>query len=301
MKFNSLGSSNASDYAAAGKAVADSAARTFAVQRKYGPDYGELSKVAMKTQAEENIAAMNAEAKVTKAGINAVAKSADAQIQAEASLRVNKSKIKGKMAGSLAAIGLAAGGGGRSSSRDRRPRPTPPMLEATPAKPDYSSIRDRNQQMRDRWRNQGNDGGGGSTPSSGSPSPSGSSRSQITPQPYEGGAQLSQAQIKQLAIDAGWSPEDAHQVSAIAMAESSGNSRAHNPNRNTGDNSFGIMQINMIDGMGPERRSQFGIDSNEQLFDPRTNMRAARAIYESQGWGAWGAYSNGSYSQFMKR
>ena len=111
---------------------------------------------------------------------------------------------------------------------------------------------------------------------------------------------LTQGQLKQLALDAGWNEADAHLVSAIAMAESSGRSTAHNPNRDTGDNSYGIMQINMIDGMGPERRRQFGIDSNEQLFDPATNMRAARAIYESQGWNAWGAFSNGSYEQFMK-
>ena len=111
---------------------------------------------------------------------------------------------------------------------------------------------------------------------------------------------LTQGQLKQLALDAGWHEADAHLVSAIAMAESSGRSAAHNSNRDTGDNSYGIMQINMIDGMGPERRRQFGIDSNEQLFDPATNMRAARAIYESQGWNAWGAFSNGSYEQFMK-
>lgn len=297
MKFNALGSSNVSDYAAAGKAVADSSARTFAVQRKTGPDYGELSQVAMKTQAEEKIAAMDAEAKVTRAGIKAVGNAADSAIKAEASLRVNDSKIKTKMAGGLAAIGLAAraGGSSRSSSRDRMPMPTAPMLTAATPALDTSSIRERIQRMRE----QNSNGGGGSTPSGGGSTP-GATR-QITPEPYEGGENLTQGQIKQLALDAGWNDSDAHRVSAIAMAESSGRTSAHNPNRDSGDNSYGLMQINMIDGMGPERRRQFGIDSNEQLFDPATNMRAARAVFESQGWNAWSVHSSGAYESFMKR
>jgi hypothetical protein len=42
------------------RAAANSAANMFAIQRKTGPDYGELSKVAMKTSAEEKIASINA-------------------------------------------------------------------------------------------------------------------------------------------------------------------------------------------------------------------------------------------------
>ena len=63
MRFASLGASNAASYASAGKATSDSAARMFAVQRKTGPDYTGLSKVAMKTASNEKVAAMNAEAK----------------------------------------------------------------------------------------------------------------------------------------------------------------------------------------------------------------------------------------------
>ena len=73
MRFASLQSSgNGAKYAAAGKAVADSAANIFDVQRKTGPDYGGISKTAMKTASAEKIAGMRAEAAVTQAGINAV-------------------------------------------------------------------------------------------------------------------------------------------------------------------------------------------------------------------------------------
>jgi hypothetical protein len=40
------------NYAAAGKAVADSGAKMFKKQRETGPDYAGLSKVAMKTASE---------------------------------------------------------------------------------------------------------------------------------------------------------------------------------------------------------------------------------------------------------
>ena len=84
------------------------------------------------------------------------------------------------------------------------------------------------------------------------------------------------------------------------MAESSGNPRAHNPNADTGDNTYGLMQVNMLGGMGPESRSQFGFQSNEELFDPLKNMQAARQIYDRKGWNAWSGYRSGAYPDHMK-
>jgi hypothetical protein len=81
------------------------------------------------------------------------------------------------------------------------------------------------------------------------------------------------------------------------MGESSGNPRAYNGSGN--DASYGLWQINMIGSLGPARRAQFGLSSNEDLFDPATNARVAVSIYNSSGWGAWGAYTNGSYKRYM--
>ena len=58
MRFASLQSSNTGDYAAAGKAAADTAVNVFATQRKSGPDYGKLSQIAMVTNTKEKIASM---------------------------------------------------------------------------------------------------------------------------------------------------------------------------------------------------------------------------------------------------
>lgn len=113
------------------------------------------------------------------------------------------------------------------------------------------------------------------------------------------GRTLSTIEIAQGLRNAGFPENIIPTMTAVTMAESGGNPFAHNPNRQTGDNSYGLGQINMIDRLGPERRAQFGIASNEDLFDPATNFRAAKQIYDQQGIGAWGAYTNGSYKKFM--
>ena len=76
----------------------------------------------------------------------------------------------------------------------------------------------------------------------------------------------------------------------VAMKESGGNPRAHNGNASTGDNSYGLWQINMIGSMGPSRRKDLKLSSNEQLFDPATNARAAKRIYDQAG-GSWKPWS----------
>lgn len=110
---------------------------------------------------------------------------------------------------------------------------------------------------------------------------------------------LTSAQILQLAQGAGFGGNDAQIMAAIIKAESSGNPYAHNPNRSTGDNSYGLSQINMIDTLGPARRKEFGLKSNEQLFDPQTNLRAAKQVKDSSGFSAWTTYTSGKYKKFL--
>ena len=110
---------------------------------------------------------------------------------------------------------------------------------------------------------------------------------------------LSVSDLGGLARSVGFPTEQAVIMAAIAMAESGGRARAHNNNRSTGDDSYGLWQINMIDRLGPERRRQFGISSNAALFDPTTNAKAARLVYLSQGFGAWSVYRNGAYRQYL--
>lgn len=110
-------------------------------------------------------------------------------------------------------------------------------------------------------------------------------------------ARLSQAQIAMYAQSAGMS--NPVLMSAIAMAESSGNTTAHNP---VGlDDSYGLWQINMLGAMGPARRREFGISRNADLYDPAVNARAAAKILNSQGLKAWSTYTSGAYKSYMPK
>jgi hypothetical protein len=81
---------------------------------------------------------------------------------------------------------------------------------------------------------------------------------------------------------------------AIAVAESAGNTRAHNAT--PPDDSYGLWQINMLGNLGPARRQQFGLSSNADLFDPAHNARAM-AIISGKGsnFAPWTTYGGVRY------
>lgn len=110
-------------------------------------------------------------------------------------------------------------------------------------------------------------------------------------------ATLSAEQVYAAARGAGATHQEAVTLTAIAKGESGWRTEAHNPVGK--DNSYGLWQINMLGTMGANRRKQFGISSNEALFDPRVNARAALSILRSQGWNAWTVYSKGIYKQYL--
>lgn len=100
-------------------------------------------------------------------------------------------------------------------------------------------------------------------------------------------------------------PEDkVPSMVAIALAESGGDPTIDtvksglDPEKKN-EFSLGLWQINMRGRIGEERRKQFGISSNEELYDPVVNAKAALAILNSQGLGAWGAYTNNSYKDYL--
>ena len=113
------------------------------------------------------------------------------------------------------------------------------------------------------------------------------------------GGTFNQEEIARAARKAGFPEDKVATMTAIAMAESSGDSAALNNNPNTGDLSYGLWQINMLGDMGPERRKLFGIQSNEELLDPLTNAKAAYEIYKLQGYAAWSVYKSGKYRDYM--
>lgn len=109
---------------------------------------------------------------------------------------------------------------------------------------------------------------------------------------------LSAEELKELLELVGFEGSQLRSAWAVAMKESRGSVLAHNSNASTGDNSYGLFQINMIGRMGPQRRDQYGLASNEDLFNPVTNARIAYHMSrEGSDFGHWGigpnAYTGG--------
>lgn len=86
---------------------------------------------------------------------------------------------------------------------------------------------------------------------------------------------MTAAEIYLLARGAGFAPEAAVKMTAIALRESGGNPAAFNDDAKTGDKSYGLWQINMFRSLAPERIRLFSLASEQDLFTPEVNARAA--------------------------
>jgi Lysozyme like domain len=100
------------------------------------------------------------------------------------------------------------------------------------------------------------------------------------------------SQLLGLASQAGFSGADLATAVAVALAESSGNPDAYNPERAAGaaegHGSFGLWQIYL------EAHPEF---AGQNLFDPQTNAAAAYAVYSAAGnsFRPWSTFVSGAY------
>lgn len=109
---------------------------------------------------------------------------------------------------------------------------------------------------------------------------------------------LSPAQIAEYAHEAGFRGQDLTVAVAVAMAESGGDTKAHNAV--PPDDSYGLWQVNMIGSLGPARRDEFHLDSNRELFDPEENAKAAWAISgHGDSFRPWTTYTSGAYKKYL--
>ena len=113
------------------------------------------------------------------------------------------------------------------------------------------------------------------------------------------GVKIGMREYIQLGLQNGLSKEEAIEMAAIGMAESTGNSGVRNTNPDTGDDSYGLWQINMIGNLGPDRLKRYGLRSAEDLKDPETNARVMATMLRTDGKTAWGAYKDKRYLQYM--
>jgi hypothetical protein len=99
---------------------------------------------------------------------------------------------------------------------------------------------------------------------------------------------LSGTKLKQILHSVGFRGQYLKEAWGTAMKESTGRPLAHNRNSNTGDNSYGLFQINMIGSLGPARLKQFGLKDNKDLFNPYVNAKIAYEMSNGgKNWSAW--------------
>lgn len=102
---------------------------------------------------------------------------------------------------------------------------------------------------------------------------------------------LDQAELKSLLKAVGFEGKALRTAWAVAMKESNGRPKAHNDDLNTGDNSYGIFQINMLGSLGEDRREKFNLKTNKELFDPVTNAQIAYYMTgKGEDWSSWKVY-----------
>lgn len=118
--------------------------------------------------------------------------------------------------------------------------------------------------------------------------------------PIPSGGKASPEQIARIAKTAGIPEKHIPTMVSVALAESGGDIGArYNPEGNTGEDSYGLWQINMDPRYADERLKLFGIDDKKELFDPVTNAKAAYEIFKQQGFDAWTVYRTGKYRDFL--
>lgn len=121
------------------------------------------------------------------------------------------------------------------------------------------------------------------------------------PVKYKKTEQLSPKKLKAILYSVGFRGERLKEAWATAMKESTGRPMSHNKNSSTGDNSYGLFQINMIGSLGPARREQFDLESNKDLLDPIRN--AEIAFFMSNGgkdWSSWNGITENTIQWMSK-
>jgi hypothetical protein len=122
---------------------------------------------------------------------------------------------------------------------------------------------------------------------------------------FENKTNLTDIELVWLLEAVGFEGQDLKEAWAIAKKESNGRPLAFNGNSLTGDNSYGIFQINMINTLGDDRRTKFDLEHNADLFNPVKNAQIAKHM--SKGgldWTSWhigkDAYTSTSGKHYAK-
>ena len=105
---------------------------------------------------------------------------------------------------------------------------------------------------------------------------------------YQDAVSLTDRQLKELLHAVGFRGQGLVKAWAVAKKESNGRPLAFNGNVKTGDNSYGIFQINMLGMLKEGRQDKFGINFNSELLNPVINAQVAYHMSNGgKNWSAW--------------
>lgn len=118
---------------------------------------------------------------------------------------------------------------------------------------------------------------------------------------FENVSSLTDDELKELLYLVGFKGNDLKEAWAVAKKETNGQPIRINPNAKTGDNSWGLFQINMIDSLGPDRREKFDLESNSDLLNPVVNAQIAYHMSNGgKDWSAWKGMTPRTKSWMLK-
>lgn len=101
---------------------------------------------------------------------------------------------------------------------------------------------------------------------------------------YDRKTQLSDVELDSILRQAGFSGNGLKMAKAIAFYESTKRPMALNKSSNC----YGLFQINMTGSLGSDRRKKYGLDSNEDLYNPLINAQIAYQMSNGgKNWSAW--------------
>ena len=310
MKFNSMGRS--SNFSQAGKSAADETVRAFAASRRNAPKYDKIAEDAVNMRSKEKIAAMKAEQEVALAGIRAKSDVKSHEIKNQAMMKRDKAKRK---AGALAAAGKLFSDGASYLGEKRTKREVgsedswyDSQIESTKESyKTYADLLNDDGTFKDTSTSTStstsNTGGNDSGKATSSTATSGGGKPISSFQATGKSGKYSVADMTQLALGAGFTPEQAKVMGAIGFAESGGQAGIDtvqsglDPGK-TNEFSVGLFQVN-TQAHG-DKLAKLGYTADD-LRDPQKAAQVAKMVYDEVGsFKPWSVYKSGAYSQYLQ-
>jgi len=289
MRFASIGGQ--SNYAQAGKAVANDASKIFKAARRNSVDFDGLAQSAMKNKSNENIAQTKADLHVKKAEFKEEGR--------KQKMEVAKAGVMRK-AGVLAATGIA----GLAEKADKSDYSLyDKKIAGLKAKNDADRVTMEGiDTSGKKVETSANTGGTGTSSSTGGGLVSSGQALEAGKGSAGAGGKYDLTAMTNYAIQGGFSPENARTMAAISMGESGGNAGIDtvqsglDPNQ-TNEFSVGLAQINVqAHGAKLSRRGW----TQEDLRDPVKNMTIAKEVYDEVGsFKPWSVYQKGLHNQYL--